>query len=66
MFIGHFKSTKAFNWLAMQHARTNVTFLWNFFKSGHRKGEHDRAIACIKCVLQQHELVGKYAFNVHV
>ena len=47
--IGQFKSAKAFNWLAMQHARTNVRFLWNFFESGHGKGEHDGAGACIKC-----------------
>ena len=60
MFIGQFKSAKAFNWLAMQHARTNVRFLWNFFESGHGKGEHDGAGACIKRVLRQHELAGKY------
>ena len=41
MFTGQFKSAKVFNWLAMQHARTNVRFLWNFFESGHGKGEHD-------------------------
>ena len=51
MFIGQFKFAKAFNWLAMQHARTNVRFLWNLFESGHKKGEHDREGACIKCVL---------------
>ena len=66
MFTGQFKSTKAFNWLAMQHVRTNVRFLWNFFESGHRKREHDGAGACIKCAIQKHELADKYAFNVHV
>ena len=44
----------------MQHARTNVRFLWNFFESGHRRGEHDGVGACIKRALRQHELVGKY------
>ena len=51
MFIGQFKFAKAFNWLAMQHARTNVRFLWNFFENGHGKGEHDGAGACIKHAL---------------
>ena len=60
MFTGQFKSAKAFNWLAMQHARTNVRFLWYFFDSGHRKGEHDGVGSCIKHVLRQHELAGKY------
>ena len=60
MLIGQFKSAKAFNWLAMQHARTNVRFLWNFFESGHGKGEHDGAGARIKRALRQHELAGKY------
>ena len=59
MFTGQFKSAKAFNWLAMQHARTNVRYLWNFFESGHGKGEHDGVGACIKHALLQHELVGK-------
>ena len=66
MFTRQFKSAKVFNWLAMQHARANLRFLWNFFESGHGKGEHDGARACIKCALRQHELIGKYAFNVHV
>ena len=60
MFTGQFKSAKAFNWLAMQYSIANVKFLWNFFKSGHRKGEHDGIGTCIKCVLQQHELADKY------
>ena len=60
MFTGKFKSTKAFNWLAMQHARTNIRFLCNFFESGHGKGEHDGVGAYIKCALQQYELAGKY------
>ena len=50
----------------MQHVRTNVRFLWNFFESGHRKREHDGAGACIKCAIQKHELANKYAFNVHI
>lgn len=68
MFIGQFKSAKAFNWLAMQHARTNVRFLWNFFESGHGKGEHDGAGACIKRALRQHELAGTNIciFYVHM
>ena len=51
MFTRQFKSAKAFNWLAMQHAIINVRFLWNFFESGHGKGEHDGAGVCIKHVL---------------
>ena len=57
-FLGKFKSPKAFNWLATQHARQNVTFLWNFFESGHGKGEHDGVGACVKCALCQDELSG--------
>jgi hypothetical protein len=59
---GQFKSAKAFNWLAMQHARHNVKFLWNFFESGHGKGEHDGAGACVKRALRQHELQGMYIY----
>ena len=64
--IGKFKSTKAFNWLAMQHARRNVTFLWDFFESGHGKGEHDGEGACINHVLWQHELAGTYVYTFSV
>ena len=46
------------NWLATQHVRQNVKFLWNFFKSGHGKGEHDGAGECIKLGLWKHELLG--------
>jgi hypothetical protein len=60
---GQFKSAKAFNWLAMQHARCNVKFLWNFFESGHGKGEHDGAGACVKRALRQHELAGINCMN---
>ena len=41
MITRQFKFAKAFNWLAMQHARTNVMFLWNFFESGHEKVQDD-------------------------
>ena len=48
----------ALNWLATQRARCNVQFIWNFFESGHGKGEHDGVGACAKCALHQHELLG--------
>lgn len=57
-FIGKFKSVKAFVWLSHQHARHNTNFLWNFYESGHGKGEHDGAGAFVKCALHQHELAG--------
>ena len=57
-FLGQFKSAKEFNWLATQHVRWNVKFLWNFFKSGHGKGEHDGAGAYVKHALCQNELSG--------
>ena len=57
-FTGQFKSAKAFVWLSSQHARRNTNFLWNFYESGHGKGEHDGAGACVKRALRQHELAG--------
>lgn len=52
----------------MQHARHNVKFMWNFFESGHGKGDHDGARACVKCALHQHELAGtiNFVFNLFI
>ena len=50
----------------MQHARSNVRFLWNFFESEHGKGEYDGTGACIKCALRQHELAGTYVHTSSV
>ena len=66
-FVGQFKFAKALNWLATQHVRHNVKFIWNFFESGHGKGEHDGARACVKYALHQHEISSIiFMFIIHI
>ena len=33
-------------------SRLNIRHCWNFFESGHGKGEHDGVGACVKKTLQ--------------
>ena len=55
-YVGQFKSTRSFFWLSHIHKRTNIRHTWNFFETGHGKGEHDGAGACVKCALRRHQL----------
>ena len=36
------------------HKKSNITHCWNFFETGHGKGEHDGAGACVKRALQRY------------
>lgn len=51
-----FKSARQFYWFYTWHCRTGVQVLWSFFETGHGKGEHDGAGACIKRALRRHQL----------
>jgi hypothetical protein len=54
--LGQFKSARSFYWLCRLHKRLNITHCWNFFETGHGKGEHDGAGACIKRALRRYQL----------
>ena len=45
---GQFKNAHVFQWLYLLHIKYNVPHLWSYFESGHGRGEHDGAGACIK------------------
>ena len=45
---GQFKSSRSFFWLCRLQRKTNIKHHWNFFETGHGKGEHDGAGACVK------------------
>lgn len=51
-----FKSARQFYWLCRWHQSTGKQCIWSFFESGHGKGEHDGAGACIKRALQRYQL----------
>ena len=51
-----FKSARQFLWLWRWHRATAVPILWNFFETGHGKGEHDGAGACVKRALRRYQL----------
>ena len=53
---GQFKSARSFYWLTRLHVSLNVQITWNFFESGHGKGEHDGAGACVKRALRRYQL----------
>lgn len=51
-----FKSARQFYWLYSWHRMTGFQVIWNFFETGHGKGEHDGAGACVKRALRRHQL----------
>ena len=53
---GQFKSSRSFFWLCRLQRKTNIKHHWNFFETGHGKGEHDGAGACVKRALRRHQM----------
>jgi len=51
-----FKIACVFEWLCLLHIKYKVPHVWNYFETGHGKGEHDGASACIKTALQREEM----------
>lgn len=63
-----FKSSRPFYALCRYHQNQKI-HVWSFFESGHGKGEHDSARACIKHALRKYQmnyqgLCIKYAHDV--
>ena len=54
--VGKFKNSRVFQWLCILHKRNKVPHIWNYFETGHRKGEHDGAGAYIKTALCRKEM----------
>lgn len=54
---GQFKSSHAWYFVTRFEGLTGVSMSWNFFASGHVKGEHDGAGAVIKSALRKHQLL---------
>ena len=54
--VGQFKSARSFLWLCCLHKETCIKHCWNFFETGHGKGEHDGVGACIKRVLRRYQM----------
>ena len=48
----------------MLHKNYNVLHIWNYFETGHDKGKHDGAGACIKTALQREEM--RFTRNPHI
>jgi hypothetical protein len=53
---GQFKNARVFQWLCMLHKKLKVPRIWNYFESGHGKGDHDAEGACINRVLRGNEM----------
>ena len=53
---GQFKNARIFQWLCSLEKKYRVSHMWNYFESGHGKGEHDGAGACFKTNLHREEL----------
>ena len=51
-----FKAKRPFYFVARYFGMTNIEMMWNFFGSGHGKGEHDGAGAVIKRTLTHEQL----------
>lgn len=51
-----FKSARQFYWLYRWHMETGVQCIWSYFETGHGKGEHDGAGACVKRALRRYQL----------
>ena len=64
MVAGQFKNSRVFQWMSMLHKNYNVPHIWNYFETGHEKGEHDGASACIKTALRREEM--RFTRNPHV
>ena len=61
---GQFKNSRVFQWLTTLHKKYNVPHIWNYFETGHGKGEHDGAGACIKTALRREEM--RFTTNPHI
>ena len=48
-----FKNAGVFQWLCMLHRKIKVPHIWNYFETGHGKGEHDGAGTRIKTTLRR-------------
>ena len=48
----------------MLHKTYNVPHIWNYFETGHDKGELDEADACMKTALQREEM--RFTRNPHI
>jgi hypothetical protein len=55
-YAGHLKNACVFQWLCMLHKKLKVPHIYNYFESGHVKGDHDGACACIKRALHMQEM----------
>lgn len=51
-----FKAKRPFYFVSRYYAITNMEMTWNFFESGHGKGEHDGAGAVVKRALTHEQL----------
>ena len=54
--IDQFKSSRSFFWFCYLYKKTHIKHCWNFFETGHGKGEHDGAAACIKWALWRYQM----------
>ena len=54
--VGQLKNARIFQWLFSLHKNYKVPHMWNYFETGHGKGEHDGTGACVKTALQREEL----------
>ena len=53
---GQFKSSRSFYWLFHIHKKSNIKHCWNFFDTGHGKGEHNGGGACVKWALRRYQM----------
>ena len=51
-----FKNAHMFYWLFRMQVKRGVPHIWSSFESGHGKGEHDGAEACVKRALVKEQL----------
>ena len=52
---GQLKNAHIFQWLCSLHKNYKVPHMWNYFETGHGKGEHDGVGACVKTSLRREE-----------
>ena len=50
------KNSCVFQWLCILHKMLKVPHIWNYLETGHEKGEHDGAGACINTALRRKEM----------
>ena len=53
---GQFKNARVFLWLCSLRIKYKVPHIWNYFETGHGKGENYGVGACIKISLQREEM----------